>query len=41
MYLRGRFAETRPDDVEKYDGWYGGAFASCKNVFSDFLGRKC
>ena len=36
----GRFVETRPDDGEKYAGWYGGAFASCKNVFSGFCWSK-
>ena len=40
-YLRGMVVETRPDDGEKYAGWYGGVFASFKNVFFDFLGRKC
>ena len=39
--MRGTFVETRPDDGEKYARWYGGAFASCKNVFSDFLGENC
>ena len=39
-YLRGRFAETRPDDGENYAGWYCGAFASCKNIFFLFFGSK-
>ena len=39
--MRGTFVETRSDDGEKYAGWYGGVFASCQNVFCDFLGENC
>ena len=31
--MRGRFVETRPDDGEKYAGWYAGVFSSVKQCF--------